>query len=151
MITLQLSHMHGIASDMIAEFTHGWPSHVDTVMSDGRLLGARSDVWSPVPAGVQLRPDPYAPFSKTDRLVIPCTLAQEGDYYNFLMAQIGKPYDKEAIIGLVIGRNWRNPDMWFCSELVAAGLETAKIIRPIAHGIEFISPRDIWIIGSAIV
>jgi hypothetical protein len=40
MIRLQFSTQASLVSRAIAFETHGWCSHVDTVMPDGRLLGA---------------------------------------------------------------------------------------------------------------
>ncbi|HYT41353.1 MAG TPA: hypothetical protein VEP90_03310, partial [Methylomirabilota bacterium] len=51
-------------------------------------------------------------------------------YYKFLYEQIGKPYDyKAAFGGFIFNSEWRNPNKWFCSELVAAGLEEAGYFK----------------------
>jgi uncharacterized protein YycO len=39
-----------------------------------------------------------------------------------ILSQKGKPYDFCAVSGLPLNRNWDNPEAWFCSELIAAGL-----------------------------
>ena len=38
----------------------------------------------------------------------------------WLDAQVGKPYDWSALLGLLMHREWQNADRWFCSELVEA-------------------------------
>jgi uncharacterized protein YycO len=45
--------------------------------------------------------------------------------------QLGKPYDWGAIVGIALHRDWRAPDKWFCSELVAWACEQAgtKLLR----------------------
>lgn len=35
----------------------------------------------------------------------------------WLDAQVGKPYDWTALLGIALHRNWQEPDRWFCSEL----------------------------------
>lgn len=121
---LQFSQLHDIGSEAISWFSHGAGySHVDGITDDGRLLGARSDVRMGVPAGVQIRPNNYAPFSRTLIVTVHLTPAEETEIWQFLNAQIGKPYDKEAIVGFIAGRDWHNPAAWFCSELYAAALE----------------------------
>jgi hypothetical protein len=146
--------MNDLVSDTIAGYTHDWPSHVDIVMPGGCLLGARSDVWTvkgaTFPAGVQVRPEGYAPFVKIARFTIPTTDDQAAAFYAFAQAQVGKQYDKWAVAGLAAGRDWRSPDKWFCSELAAAAFEQAKIIPMLSSGIEFISPRDFLIICNII-
>jgi hypothetical protein len=92
-----------------------WCSHVDSVMDDGRLLGARLD------GGVQIRPPNYEKFSRVEHVVIPVPYYKERPYWDFLKAQIGKPYDKLAIVAFAVNRDWRSPDAWFRDELVAAG------------------------------
>lgn len=124
-IVLQFSFQRDLGADLITYFGHGAGfSHVDAVMPDGSLLGARSDVCLGVPSGVQIRPPHYADFAR----VLPVSLAasdlQSHGFNNFLQGQIGKPYDMEAILGFAVGRDWRNPNAWFCSELIAAALES---------------------------
>lgn len=152
-VTLQLSRQQNVLSDGIAEWTRGWPSHVDIVWPDGRLLGARHDVCAGVPAGVQFRPEGYVPFIKTERISFGPSFAgvetaQEMSFYEFLMEQVGKPYDTFAVAGLALDRDWRKPNKWFCSELAVAALEHAKFIHPITSPFNFISPRDILLIGE---
>ena len=91
------------------------------------LLGARSDTIEGIAPGVRVRPAWYAPFVETVLLEIPCTQAQAQRFWAFLEVQLGKPYDKRAIWGFALGRDWREPDSWICSELQAAALEAACI------------------------
>ena len=76
-----------------------------------------------------------------DRLV-------EETFFNFLRAQIGKPYDTDAVLGLGIGRNWREPDSWFCSELQAAALEASGYLPKLSAADNHISPRDLLLVLS---
>jgi hypothetical protein len=150
-ITIQLSRQSDIVSDLIADFTHAWPSHVDIVSPlSGWLLGARSDVCAGVPAGVQLRPPNYASFTRTERISFIAPAPVEEAFGNFLQEQLGKPYAKIAIAGLALDRDWRDPNHWFCSELFMAAAEVSGLIRKITSPLNFISPRDVLILGEAL-
>jgi hypothetical protein len=65
-ITLQFVTCSDPGSWAIRTFQRGWCSHVDSVMDDGRLLGARPDAGV---AGVQIRPPNYQKFV---RQLAPC-------------------------------------------------------------------------------
>ena len=148
MITLQFSRGTDISSDLIAWYEHGGWSHVDTVLPDG-LLGARSDAIGGKPAGVQVRPKDYLGDEKTLVVELPCSSEMAGKYEDFLRAQIGKPYDVEGIAGFISGRNWSDPAAWFCSELVAAGLEACGYFEyPLAVTTHKITPADLLLILS---
>jgi hypothetical protein len=62
-ITLQFVTTKGLLSRAIRVFERAWMSHVDSVMADGRLLGAQED-------GVKIRPPHYEKFSRVERVVI---------------------------------------------------------------------------------
>src|ERR1700751_4974409 len=113
---------------------HGW----------GRLLGARLD------GGVAIRPPNYEKFTRVERVVISVPYYKERAYWDFLKAQVGKPYDKLAIVAFAVNRNWRSPDAWFCDELVAAGLEQAEVVRKLAPCVNRLDVRDLYLVVSAI-
>lgn len=113
----QFSRQENLTSDLIALGGAGVFSHVDIVLDDEQLLGARSDVIGGKLPGVQIRPANYAVWSHQVVIAVPCTLEQKQRALDFARAQLGKPYDKLAIIGFLVGRNWRDEDAWFCSEL----------------------------------
>lgn len=148
MITLQFAAMSDAGSEAIKLFSRGWPSHVDAVIPEG-LLGARSDTLAGVPPGVQIRPPGYEAFDRTLVVTLPCTPGQEAAFHAFLMAQIGKPYDKLAIAAFAVQRDWRMPDAWFCSELVAAALEACGWFpAPLANPANELTPRDLLLAVS---
>jgi hypothetical protein len=149
-ITLQLSSMEDVGSLAIRAFSHGPYSHVDAVLPDGNLLGARSDQIGSVPPGVQIRLPGYANFSTLNHVVLPTTPECETAFYDFLRTQIGKPYDHSAILGFAFDRNWRDADSWFCSELVAAALEKAGYFSfCLAAPANKITPADLLLALSA--
>lgn len=150
-INLQFSVCNDIGSWAIRQYDHGPWSHVDAVMPEGGLLGARNDEVGGKPAGVQIRPAAYAQFSGTKIIGIPCSDAVQGLFYNFLRSQIGKPYDQTAIAGFVFQRDWRAHDSWFCSELQATGMETAgafqhKLATPTAK----LTPSGLYLACSVL-
>ena len=127
---LQFVRGGDLASSAIGWFSAGHLSHVDAILADGGLLGARSDSIGGKPPGVQIRPPGYAYWPLRVVYDIPSTAAQEQQFWTFLYQQIGKPYDKLAIMAFLFNRNWRDGDAWFCSELQARALECAGILKP---------------------
>lgn len=117
-------------------------SHVDAVLPDGRLLGAR------IKGGVQIREPGYAHFAHTQRVMIETDLSTA--VYEQLHTQIGKPYDWRAIAAFIFGdRDWREEDSWFCSELQLWAVEQAGFFpKPISIPSDRLSPRDQWLLLS---
>src|SRR3954452_22461143 len=91
----------------------------------GRLLGARAARVGDIPTGVQIRPFDYLPFSATKIINLPSL--HDDDFWDFLLDQVGKPYDESAYISGLINRDWRRADAWCCTELVARAMEVSGI------------------------
>src|SRR6476660_9668360 len=111
-IRLQFATENNIASWTLHWFDHTWCSHVDAVMPEGGLLGAKYC------GGVCIRPNEG--FTKTLMVELPTTQEICEDFYQFCRSQLGKPYDVLAITAFAFGREWRDNSDWFCSELIAA-------------------------------
>lgn len=122
----------------------GWPTHTEALMPEGGYLGAH------LSGGVMIRPIGYDDGSRTRELLITIDASkdQNDKFHAFLKAQIGKPYDKAAIAGLALNRNWRTPDSWFCSELMAAALEECGYLFKLSVTDNHISPRDLLLVLS---
>ena len=148
-VTLQFVLADDPCSSAIAWFSQGHFSHVDAVLPDGRLLGARSDKIGGVPSGVQIRPSNYGKWVKRTQFVIPCSPTQKTNFWSFLNAQIGKSYDSRAIWAFAVNRDWRESDSWICSELQSAALETAGIWRPLYLAANKITPVMCAMVASA--
>lgn len=127
----------------IRRWTLGDISHVDIVMPDGRLLGARAD-------GVSLRLPGYAPFRNVVIAEIPASAEQESAFYAFVLAQLGKPYDNLALIAFVFNRDWQREDRWTCSELPARGLEVAGVLPELYVPSSRVTPELLAAVVSAI-
>lgn len=140
-----------LASRTIAWFSAGHFSHVDCVLDedDDALIGARSDHVAGVKPGVRVRPAGYARFTHRTVLQMSCTVAQKRAYMGFLRAQVGKPYDSEALWAFVFNRDWRAPDSWICSELQAAACEASGLVRKLFLAANKITPVALALALSA--
>jgi hypothetical protein len=138
-----------LSSWAISWFGGGGYSHVDLVMPDGGLLGARSDWIKGIHPGVMIRPPDY------EKWKVKTVVAKEVSQLQFDQAiaiakkQLFKPYDMTAIWGFATGRDWRNLDEWFCSELLMYVFETAKIVPEIPVKVEKIFPGEALAICAA--
>lgn len=152
MITLQFTQANDLASRAIQLFERGWPTHVDVVLPQGGLLGARHDVVADTQPGVQIRPANYAKWDRVERITLDIGGPEhEAAFYIFLRSQIGKPYDMAAIAAFPLRRNWRDPNSWFCSELVAAALQACGFFpTPLAIPANEITPRDLYMVVSSL-
>lgn len=150
-IILQFADNESTGSKLIEWYDHGKYSHVDTVLPDGSLLGARDDEIGGIPKGVQVRPSDYVRGDILLRVSLEAPDAIVKSYYDFVMSQVGKPYDETAIAAFVVGRNWTENDSWFCSELVASGLEKAGYVHMLSAPVNKIAPDDLLLILSAMV
>lgn len=150
-INLQFSSMDDAGSALIRAFDHGLYSHVDALLPNGSLLGARTGADGAIGPGVQVRPAAYAEFAALKRVQLHTSDACADAFYGFMRNQIGKPYDHSAIMGFALDRDWRTPDSWFCSELVAAALEAAKFFNfDLAAPANKITPADLLLALSAV-
>lgn len=142
-ITLRFVTSRDVISAGIRAFEDGfWASHVETLMPDGTLLGAHFN------GGVLARPKGYdaAHMEREEYVKIPLSLFQAGSYYDFLKDQLGKPYDTTAIVGMLLHRNWREDNEWFCSELVAAAfVHCGAISEKLASELQHVTPRDVYL------
>ena len=147
----RLQQGRGPSSWAIGWFGGGGWSHIDVFTPEGKLRGARSDVWGSVPAGYRDRPDNYdSNIVKYCVVSLLTTPAQEKAYWEFSDRCLGAPYDKRGILGFATGdRNFaskHDPDgdanPWFCSEQVQANCEYAKIFFPIGGDFQKVDPGD---------
>lgn len=152
-VNVRLVMGRGIPSGLISWFGGDF-SHADAIMPDGTLLGARSDsIPDGYPRGVQKRPGPPKPYENVMRSVtftLSSTDQQAKDFYGFLIEQIGKPYDKTAIIAFALDRDWREQDSWFCSELIAAALEVSGLCPKLYLADSKITPGHLALVLSAL-
>ncbi len=149
-IRYQFSLGFGPVSRAIAWFSSGPFSHVDIVMPNGSLLGARSDEIDGCPAGVQIRRKNYEKWKKRVVMSLAVGPMQERQFYDFLHLQVGRPYDRTAIWGFATGRDWRDPGEWFCSELGAAAAEQCGLIPTLYTPTNKVTPVALATVLSAV-
>lgn len=131
MITLQFVRGAGISSDLIAWWGNGYNgfSHVDAVLRNGRLFGARSDAIGGRPAGVWDRPQGYdISWTRINRVHIPCSEAMETKWEHLLLLDKAKPYDVRGILRFLVGAKPKYDGMWFCSALQESKLLKLQLI-----------------------
>jgi uncharacterized protein YycO len=149
-IRLQFVCEAALSSQAIAWFSSGHFSHVDCLLDDGTLLGARSDQVGGKLAGVQIRPQGYVKWARRVVMKVPCTINQKKAYHDFLFSQLGKPYDSEAIWAFLFNRNWRETDSWICSELQSAAGEKSGILPQLYLAANKITPVACALAFSAV-
>ena len=62
---------------------------------------------------------------------------------DYLLTQIGKPYDWTALFGMVLQRKWHEDDSWFCSELLEAAIRAGGKPR-FRDEVYRITPQQSW-------
>lgn len=149
-LKLQFVCEAALSSRAIAWFSSGHFSHTDCMLDDGTLLGARDDAVGGKPPGVQIRPQGYAKWISRVVMRIPCTTNQKNLYTDFLLSQVGKPYDSEAIWAFFFDRDWREDDSWICSELVSAAGEKSGIFPALYLAANKITPVSCALAFSAV-
>lgn len=139
------------SSKMIEWFSAGPYSHVAAVWSETELLDSRSDKLGGILPGVEIRPAKLEVYSKPAlELSLSVRSGQMMDWCEFLTRQLHRPYDKTAILGFAIGRDWRDPGSWMCSELQSAALERAGICPKLVTPSNRITPSALATIFSAL-
>jgi hypothetical protein len=149
-ISLQFVEGSGLGAGMIKWFGHGKYSHVDCVLQDGRLLGARSDVIGGVPAGVQIRPTGYMGKEAVERVDVPCTDGEQYGFYAFARSQVGRAYNKLGIVAFAFAKDWTNDEQRFCSQLAVMCFQEAGMLRELTEPANKIDPDDLRLIVSAV-
>jgi hypothetical protein len=156
MINAQFVLARGASSSLILFAGGGTTSlgfsHVDVILPDGTLFGARTDHPVNGKTGVQRRPPGYGAREWIRREVfsLKSTPAQEKKGYDFLLAQEGKPYDKLAIVAFFTTRDWREDDSWFCDELYLRFLEVAGVCPPLYLPANRMNPTGAAVVASAL-
>jgi hypothetical protein len=129
---------------------YGGFSHVDAIMPDGSLLGARDDSVGGKPPGVQIRPPEYAKWTRRAIVQLPCSAADASLWQGWLRSQIGSPYDKPAILGFLIGKDDHHKGYWICSALQTGALEEVKRIPRLIVPPNQVTPNTLLVVLSAL-
>jgi uncharacterized protein YycO len=152
MITIRFVSHPGLFTWICRFAQYGyWPSHCEFKTPDGRRIGS----WF-LKGGVRIEPANYdaGQFSREMFISIKATEAQESAFHDFILDQVGKPYDWRAVISFYSkrsGRDWQATDSWFCSELIASALAASGILpKHMAVKFSRITPRDLVLLISTL-
>jgi len=102
------------------------------------VIDARVDVRARIAPGVRVRPAVYLQGEATQWVAIPASRQQKNGVYEALVSQIGKPYDRTAILdqatGAMVDRHWTREDAWDCSELMVWSWIKGVLVPPALFG-----------------
>jgi len=151
-IRLQFVCAADLSSRLIAWYGNGYGgySHVDAVLPDGSLLGARSDKVGGKPAGVEIRPPGYEPVTRRAVVRIPVTSAEAAAWEAWLRSQINEPYDSGAIWGFVLGRADHAQGRWICSALQTGALQVIRRLPKLPVPTSQVTPDALLLLAVAI-
>lgn len=137
MKVLFASKPYSLGSCLIRLFTFSKFSHVAIKISD--LLVIDSTLTTGVRSiSVETFTKQYPNYIEID-----ITVPNEYAAKDFLLTQIGKPYDWTALIGMVLQRTWHAHDSWFCSELLEAAAKAGGKPR-FRDDVYRITPQQSW-------
>lgn len=128
---------------------YGGYSHVDAVLADGSLIGARSDRIGGVSPGVQHRPANYARWKRRTLVTFPHTEGAYPGWVSWLDRQIGAGYDKGDILGFILGVSLMQEGHWICSALQDAALEQKQLLPPTPIPPQQITPNSLYLMCIA--
>ncbi len=153
-LCLQFSTSSAFASAIIRRLTQSEFSHVDIVLPGEGLLGV-SGKWKADVGGVIVRPFDAWPYLGTPKVArIQCSDEVAANAIAWGRTQIGRPFDKRALYAFLrdraglskLGRPWRDPDKWFCSEFAMRALEISHLFPyPLITPKDTVSPNTLLI------
>ena len=156
-IAVQLVRAPGLLSHAIAWWGSGWDgySHGDILLSDGTLLGARSDRvklkdGKSIPPGVQVRPQGYARWERRTLFWKSANASLVGAFERAARAKLGTAYDKDGILRLILGREPLDDGNDFCSCLIMTALQEVSEVGPLSLVPQQISPDSCGLVLSAL-
>ncbi|HBA86323.1 MAG TPA: hypothetical protein DCZ95_19760 [Verrucomicrobia bacterium] len=98
-------------------------SHAAWVLDDGSVIEA----WKGGVRHVRNMATQHTPGTDVDLFTLNLTVAQKWAIQDFLIRQVGKPYDYGAILGFMTRAKSENSEKWFCSELIFAACQSAGV------------------------
>lgn len=167
-ILIQYSSSTAFASGVIRRLTHSPFSHVDFILTEemvafhngnpqvvSGLLGVSGpgeySSWHDA-GGVLIRPVNPWPYNAPPKIArLQCSEAVRNLAIDYALSQLGKPFDNGALWRFLDDqgqhkyerRDWRDPETWFCSELVVRACEVGGLFPyPLAVMKDRVSPGD---------
>lgn len=149
----QFSTSTALASRAIRILNCSEFSHVDLMLPEGLLGVSGPDKSINDPGGVIIRPNPAWPYLDPPKIArVQCSDEVAAKTIEFAKSQIGRPFDNAALYAFLrdragipkTGRNWRDPNAWFCSELQIRALEVGGLFSyPLIQSKDVISPQNL--------
>lgn len=144
LIRLRFVRHPGIFSSLVQYAQFGFPqTHCEAILPQSGAIGS----W--FKGGTQVKNERYdeGEFSHELRFEIKATKAQQDEFYGFLVDNMYAPYDALAIVAFAAGRDWQEPDSWFCAEYLAAGFVAAGMFPPLlAARLNKVTVKDLALI-----
>ena len=153
-LCIRLVAQRGVGAAIIRAGQLGYATtHVEAVVPGGYLGAHLAD-------GVQVKPVGYDAGTVTaERFVaVHVTATQFARFHAFLRAQLGRPYDRRAIVDFALAAigvplrvappgAWREPDRWECAALQLAALIHAVIVDgALFADAHHVTPRDLAVL-----
>lgn len=134
MIRFQLVRGRSLSSHLIAWWGVGWNgwSHVDCLLKDGFLIGARDD-WlrmpsgKQVPPGIQIRDPGYQSWERRTVFTLQADALVTQAWEAYVRAQVGLQYDQKDILDLVVGKKPVDHKMRICSAFATDSLQASGV------------------------
>jgi hypothetical protein len=146
-VCLQFSTSTAWTSAIIRRLTQSPFSHVDIILPGEGLLGVSGpDRGIKDKGGVLIRPFDCWPYLCPPKVArVQCSEEQARRGIEWGRGEIGKPFDNAALYSFLrdraglpkLGRVWRDPSMWYCSEYGLRFWEVAKLFA-----YQLITPKD---------
>ena len=154
LLQIQFSTSPAFSSGLIRRLSHSEFSHVDFIVPEGLLGVSGKDNALLDPGGVVVRAHEAWPYlGKPKIATIKCSDTVAKAAIDACRSQVGKPFDNSALWGFLNDqakeplRDWRDPESWFCSELIAWSLEKAGLFSyPLAVAKNRVTPADVLLI-----
>lgn len=129
-IRLQFVLGAGLSSRLIAWYGQGYGgwSHVDCVLANGLLVGARSDKIAGVPPGIQARAPGYEDWIRSVLIEIPGTESVYDSWERNVTDRIGDQYSQQSILNFITGRYKEDKGRWICSAFATEELVNVHVM-----------------------
>lgn len=150
-IRLQFVLGAGVSSRLIAWYGQGYGgySHVDAVLADDTLLGARSDAVGGQRPGVRVRPPGYETWRRRTLVELPGSELKFMQWADALERQIACQYDKQAILGFLLGRREHTKGHWICSALQTHALKHCHLLHRVPIPDSQVTPDNLFTLVTA--
>lgn len=152
-LLVQFSTSTAFASAIIRRLTASRWSHAGFIVDDSELGVSGPDRSINDPGGVRLRKLPCWAYLHPPIIArVQCSDYVRDRTLGWAKDEIGKPFDNGALRAFLrdragapsLGRDWRDPEKWFCSEFVIRALEFGGLFSyPLVVPKDVISPNTL--------